>query len=155
MDFIWLQITTKLPCHRVNFFAENLSHAINTSKFSWALLFSLSRKTCWCKWGLKSQYFRRLLFFHFSKGGSPLSRNFYVRTRVKFMCVNKIEAMYERLRLNVRAEGGSTVAFQYARLFVYCLDFIYTPEDVKITRKWKFNLRTLFHDAYAMFLFFF
>ena len=85
-----------MPCHHVNFFAENLSHAINTSKFSWALLFSLSRKTCWCKWGLKSQYFRRLLFFHFSKGGFPLSRNFYVRTRVKFMCVNVRKAALKR-----------------------------------------------------------
>ena len=56
-------------------------------------------------------------------------------TREKFMCVNKIETMYERPHLNVRAEGGSTVAFQYARLFIRCLDFIYAPGDVKITRK--------------------
>ena len=85
-----------MPCHHVNFFAENLSHAINTSKFWWALLFSLSRKTCRCKWGLKSQYFRRLLFFHFSKGGFPLSRKFYVRTCVKFMWVNVQKAVLKR-----------------------------------------------------------
>ena len=55
-----------------------------------------------------------------------------MRTGVKFMCVNKIETMYERPRLNVTTEGGSTVAFQYARLFIHFLDFIYAPGDVKL-----------------------
>ena len=79
---------------------------------------------------LKISIFPSTPFFHFSKGGFPLSRKFYVRTRVKFMCVNG-----ERPRLNVRAEGSSTIAFQYARLFIHCLDFICAPGDVKITRR--------------------
>ena len=36
------------------------------------------------------------------QGGFPLSRNFYVRTRVKLTCVNKIEAMYEEPRVNLK-----------------------------------------------------
>ena len=44
-------------------------------------------------------------------GGFPLSRNFYVRTRVKLTCVNKIEAMYERPRVNVEVEPRSTFTF--------------------------------------------
>ena len=30
-----------------------------------------------------------------TKGGYPLSRNFYLRTHVNFTCVNKKEAMYK------------------------------------------------------------
>ena len=32
-----------------------------------------------------------------------------MRTRVKFPCVNEIEAMYERQRVNVNVERGSTL----------------------------------------------
>ena len=41
----------------------------------------------------------------------PLSRNFYVRTRVKLKCVNKIEAVYERPRVTVKVEPRSTFSF--------------------------------------------
>ena len=41
-----------------------------------------------------------------SKGGFPQSRNFHVRTRV-----NKIEVMYDRTRVNVKVERGSTFPF--------------------------------------------
>ena len=41
------------------------------------------------------------LLLNLSKGGFPLARNFYLRTRVKFTCVNKTKAMYERLLVNV------------------------------------------------------
>ena len=39
------------------------------------------------------------------KGEFPMSRNFYVRTYVKFSCVNKTEAMYERPRVNVKVDS--------------------------------------------------
>ena len=47
------------------------------------------------------------------KGGFPLSRNFYVRTDVNFnwLYVRKlkyIEVMYEKPRVNVKVERGST-----------------------------------------------
>ena len=44
-----------------------------------------------------------------SKGGFPLSRPFYVRTRVRLTCVNKLEAMYKRSRVNVKVEPGRHV----------------------------------------------
>ena len=40
--------------------------------------------------------FSRLTDVSFTKGGFPLLDNFYVRRRVKFTFVNKIEAMYGR-----------------------------------------------------------
>ena len=45
------------------------------------------------------------------KGGFPLSRNFHVRTQVNFTCVSKIAVMYDRVRVSVKAERGSTYAF--------------------------------------------
>ena len=42
------------------------------------------------------------------KGWFPLTRIFSVQTHVTFPCVNEIEAMYERPRLNVNVERGST-----------------------------------------------
>ena len=43
--------------------------------------------------------------------GFPLSRNFHVRTHVNFTCVNKIEAIHERPRLNAKFGRGSTFTF--------------------------------------------
>ena len=37
-----------------------------------------------------------------ASGGFPTSRNFYVRTRVKFTCVNRIVTTYERPRVKVK-----------------------------------------------------
>ena len=50
---------------------------------------------------------------HFkTKGGFPPPRNFSVRTRVHFTRVKKrIEAMYERPRINVKVEPRSTLTF--------------------------------------------
>ena len=45
------------------------------------------------------------------KGGFPLLRSYHVRTHVNFTRVNKIEAMYERSRANVKAERGSSFTF--------------------------------------------
>ena len=42
------------------------------------------------------------------KGWSPLSRNFLVRTCVKFPFANRIEAMYERSHVSVKVEPRST-----------------------------------------------
>ena len=41
----------------------------------------------------------------------PLSRNFSVRPHVKCACVSEVEAMYGRLRVNVKVEQGSTFMF--------------------------------------------
>ena len=43
-----------------------------------------------------------------SWGWFPLSRNFYVRTCVKFRFANKIEAMYERSHVSAKVEPHST-----------------------------------------------
>ena len=47
-------------------------------------------------------------FLSIPKGWFPLSRNFYVRTFVKFTFANKIEAMYERSHVSVKVELRST-----------------------------------------------
>ena len=46
-------------------------------------------------------------------GGLSPSRNFYLRTytHVKFMRLN-VEAMYDRPRINVKVEQGSTFAYK-------------------------------------------
>ena len=46
-----------------------------------------------------------------TRGGFPLSRIFSVRTHVNFTRVNKIEAMCERPRVNVKVEPRSTFTF--------------------------------------------
>ena len=43
-----------------------------------------------------------------SEGWFPLSRNFYVRTRVKFTFANKIQAMYQRPHVSVKVEPRLT-----------------------------------------------
>ena len=47
-----------------------------------------------------------LLVRHSDKGGFPLSRNFYVRTRM-----NKIDKMYGSSRVKVKVEPRSTFTF--------------------------------------------
>ena len=54
------------------------------------------------------------------KGGFPLSRNFYVGTRVKFTCVNKIEAMYERPRVKVEGSRATVHTLPLFYLSVKC-----------------------------------
>ena len=65
-----------------------------------------------------------------SKSGFPLSRNFHVRTHVNFTRVNKIEVMYDRPRVNVKVERGSTFAFTrdlpyIAFISLTCVKFTY------------------------------
>ena len=45
------------------------------------------------------------------KGEFPLLHNFYVLSHVKFIRVNKLEAMYERPRVNVKVERGLVFTF--------------------------------------------
>ena len=46
-----------------------------------------------------------------SKGGFPLSRNFYVRTRVQITYLNEMEAMYEMPRVDAKIEQVSAFTF--------------------------------------------
>ena len=52
------------------------------------------------------------------KGGFPLSRDFYVRTRV-----NKIQTMYERSRVSVKVEQGSTFTFTRDLPYIVSISF--------------------------------
>ena len=54
-------------------------------------------------------------------------------TRVKFTCVNKLEAMYEVSCVNVKVERGST--FMLKRDTSYITSILLA--HVKITRQWK------------------
>ena len=60
-----------------------------------------------------------------------MSRNFYVRTCVKFTLANEIEAMFERSHVNVKFEPRSTFFFlkKKAQHFIACVYFIY---EIKI-----------------------
>ena len=58
-------------------------------------------------------------FNYLSKGWFPLSRNFYVRTCVKFTFANKIEAMYEGSHVSVKVETRSTS--RLAQHLISCL----------------------------------
>ena len=53
-----------------------------------------------------------------------MSRNFFAHSRVKFTCVNKIEAMYERSRVNVKTAPRST--FMFTRDTSYVASILYT-----------------------------
>ena len=50
------------------------------------------------------------------------------RTCVNFTHVNKIEAMYERLRIDVKVERGFNFGV-YAQPFIHCLYFIYIRKN--------------------------
>ena len=71
----------------------------------------------------------------------PLSRNFYVSMRATITCVNKTKAMYERPRVKVKVERGSTFTFKLP-YFTYPRKF-YTRRHVKINRRWKSTLKSI------------
>ena len=48
----------------------------------------------------------RFHFVQFLKGRFPLTRCFYVLTRVKFTCVYKVEETYEKAACNRQVEQG-------------------------------------------------
>ena len=58
------------------------------------------------------------------KGEFPLSHNFYALSHVKFTCVNKLEAMYERPRVNVKVERG--LVFTFTRDLPYIASNLFT-----------------------------
>ena len=72
-----------------------------------------------------------------------------MRTLVNFTHVNKIEAMYERPRVNVRVERGSTFTFMRGLSYIASISFygreIYVRTHGKITWWWKstFSLKML------------
>ena len=73
-------------------------------------------------------------------------RNFYMRTRIEFMWVNKIEPMYERSRINVKVETGSFFTFTRDLLkHIAPISFTHVKftcvAHVKITRQLKSALR--------------
>ena len=70
-----------------------------------------------------------------SKGGFPLSRNFYVHTHVNFTRVNKTETMYGRSRVNVKVEPPST--FTFTRGLSYIASFSFTRINVTCVRTEK------------------
>ena len=57
------------------------------------------------------------------KGGFPLSRNSYVRAHVNFTPVNKTETMYERSRVSVNVEQGSTFTFTSDLPYIVSISF--------------------------------
>ena len=76
-----------------------------------------------------------------TKCGFPLSRNFYLRPHVNFTRVSKIEAMYERLRANVKVEPRSTFTFTHGLSYISSILFTRVITCVrahgKVTRQWK------------------
>ena len=54
------------------------------------------------------------------EGGFPLSHNFSMGTHVKCTRVNEIEAKYERPRVNVKVERGSTFTFTRDLPYISC-----------------------------------
>ena len=64
-----------------------------------------------------------------TKGGFPLSSNFYGRTQIHFTRVNRLEAMYGRSRVNVKVEPRS--AFTFTHGLPYIASILFTP--VKFT----------------------
>ena len=54
----------------------------------------------------------RFHFVQFLKGRFPLTRYFYVLTRVKFTCVYKVEEMYENAACKRKVEQCSTLTFK-------------------------------------------
>ena len=75
-------------------------------------------------------------------------------SRVIFMCVNEIEAMYERLCINAKIEPSLNF-YVYAQTFIHSLYFIYVRKinartHVKIKRRWKPTLRCLSRTGHRL-----
>ena len=67
-------------------------------------------------------------------------RNFSVRRHVKLTRVNKIEAMYERPRVNVKVERGSTFAFTFGLSVYYTVG----SDDVKVLKSFHLSFKLYF-----------
>ena len=75
----------------------------------------------------------RLSLLKLIKGGFPLSRNFYVRTCVKFTFANEIGAMLERSHVNVKFVPRSISRFfkKKAQHFISCLYFYLRDKNLR------------------------
>ena len=62
--------------------------------------------------------------------GFPLPRNFHMRTHVNFSLVNKIGAMYERPRVNVKVDRGLT----FTRDLPYIVSILFARVKFTCTR---------------------
>ena len=60
----------------------------------------------------------RFHFVQFLKGKFPLTRYFYVLTRVKFTCVYKVEEMYEKAACKRKVEQGSTLTCPHVLRYI-------------------------------------
>ena len=76
-----------------------------------------------------------------TEGWFPLSHNFSLRTHVKFTLVNEIEVMYERPRVNVKVERGST--FTFTRDLPYIVSILFTRVNKIYVRKARKNYATV------------
>ena len=73
------------------------------------------------------------------EGRFPLSRNFSMGRHVKCKRVNEIEAKYERPRVNVKVERGST--FTFTRDLPYTVSVLFTRVTLRAyLRQWKSTL---------------
>ena len=81
------------------------------------------------------------------EGGFPLLRNFSLGKHLKFTRVNEIEAMYERPRVNVKVERGSTFTFLRDPPYIIYTRKIYVRTHEKVMRQWKSTLS--FYLIYA------
>ena len=61
--------------------------------------------------------------FFLSYGWSVLSRKFFVHMHVNFMCVNKVETMYRRLRIYVKVESHSIFTFTHCLSCIVSISF--------------------------------
>ena len=61
--------------------------------------------------------------FFLSYGWSVLSRKFFVHMHVNFMCVNKVETMYRRLRIYVKVESHSIFTFTHCLSYIVSISF--------------------------------
>ena len=67
-----------------------------------------------------------------------------MRTHVKFTCLNEIETVYERLRVNVKVERGFCLLRIRDLPYIVSILFAhgtFTCTHGKITRQWKSTLR--------------
>ena len=74
-----------------------------------------------------------------AKGGSPMSRNFYERTRV-----NKVEAVYGKSRVNLKVKRGSTF-YVYERPCIQIAAILFTRAKVLCAYAHKIYLTAEFH----------
>ena len=131
MIYKYIRIADIIKSTLVQVQMSNLSRVVSQLSCKWRTQTAASTQEI-CTWvGITLQ--------DLCQGWFPLSRNFSMRTQVKFTCVNEIEAMYERLRVNVKVERGSTLTFAGDLPFIASISFT-CVRNVQFTEQWKSNL---------------